>query len=209
MRWVLNLALATLVVGGATPRLAHGQASLPSTTVGSPLVTTNRTLLQSLNRISSGSPLWRDAIAAVADTGRRVLVATPADVVMTGRRDRYAFEDSALAEAIPVFDEESRITSVVVVVNLRLMQKLHDSRLSAPRDFEADLDRVLVHEVYAHAVPYLLAGDRTGQCPDPRPGEAAYTACAIVRENAVRAQLGLGLRSDSGLASLAITALAR
>jgi hypothetical protein len=206
MRWVLNTALATLVLAAATPQLVDGQ---PSAAVGSPVLTTNRTLLQSLNRISSGSRLWREAITAVAQTGRHVLVATPADVVMTNRRDRYAFEDSALAEAIPVFDEEFQITSVVIVVNLRLMRKLHDSRLAAPRDFEADLDRILVHEVYAHAIPYLLTGDETGVCPDPRPDENPLNACSIVRENAVRAELGLGLRSDSGLASLAIAARMR
>jgi hypothetical protein len=146
---------------------------------------------------------------AVRDTGRHALVVTPADVVMSGRRDRYAFQDSALAEAFPVLDEESRVTSVVVVVNLRLMQKLHDIRLSVPRDFEADLDSILVHEVYGHAVPYLLAGNLTGQCADPKKGETASGACSIVRENAVRAELGFRLRSDYGLASLRLASQVR
>ena len=93
---------------------------------------------------------------------------------------------------------------MVIVVNLRLVQDTHDARLSVPRDFEADLDRILVHEIYGHAVPYLLAGNLSGRCADPKKGESASDACAIRRENAVRAELGLGRRDDHGLYSLAL-----
>jgi hypothetical protein len=65
-----------------------------------------------------------------------------------------------------------------------------------------DLDRILVHEIYGHAVPYLLAGDLSGRCADPQPQERAVDACSIQRENAVRAQLGLGRRVDYGLGDL-------
>jgi hypothetical protein len=82
-------------------------------------------------------------------------------------------------------------------------------RLSVRRDFEADLDRILVHEIYGHAVPYLLAGDLSGRCPDPGPNEPARDACSIRRENAVRVELGLGRRGDHGLSSLALTAGSR
>jgi hypothetical protein len=199
-----NLVLAAVVATTATPEPAQGQTSAKSVTVPPPILTTNRTLLESLKRISKGSPLWREAMQAVRNTGRQTLVVTPADVVMSGRRDRYAFDDSALAEAFPVLGEKSQITSVVVVVNLRLMQKSHDSRLSVPRDFEGDLDRVLVHEIYGHAIPYLLAGDLTGRCADPVRGENPSDACSIIRENAVRAELGLGSRRDYGLSSLTL-----
>jgi hypothetical protein len=93
---------------------------------------------------------------------------------------------------------------VVVVINLPLVQAAHDVRFSAPQDFEADVDRILVHEVYGHAVPYLLAGDLSARCADPAPGERATDACSIQRENAVRAELGLGRRSDYSLSGLAI-----
>lgn len=210
MWWALkNLALATLVATAAAAEPAQGQTSRQAAPGAPPLQTTNRTLLASLKRISERSPLWREAMHAVRTTGRHALIVTPPDIVMTGRRDRYAFEDSALAEAFPVYDADSRITSVVVVVNLRLIQRLHDSRLSVPRDFEGDLDRILVHEVYGHAVPYLLAGDAGGRCADPEKGENASRACSIVRENAVRAQLGLGLRSDYGLSGLTLASQSR
>jgi hypothetical protein len=87
-------------------------------------------------------------------------------------------------------------------VNLRLVRQTHDARMSVPREFEADLDRILVHEVYGHAVPYLLAGNLSGRCADPAPQEPAGDACSIRRENAVRSELGLGRRDDHGVFSL-------
>lgn len=195
---VRNLALAAVAASAAAAQPAEGQTS-------SPLLTTNRTLHASLKRIASGSPLWREAIEAVSKTGRRVLVVTPGDVTITGGnggQDRDGFDQNVLAEAFPIVGNDSQIPVVVVVVNVRLVQEVHDARLSVPRDFEADLDRILVHEIYGHAVPYLLAGDRSGQCADPKPHESASDACSIQRENAVRAELGLGRRADHGLHSL-------
>jgi hypothetical protein len=148
-------------------------------------------------------------MTAVRKTGRHALVVTQSDVVTSGGAGRNAFNDGGLAEAIPVIGAGSRITAVVVVVNLRLLQGAHDARLSVRRDFEADLDRILVHEVYGHAVPYLLAGDRSGRCADPEQGENISDACSIRRENAVRAELGLGSRADRGLSSLRLASYLR
>jgi hypothetical protein len=141
----------------------------------------------------------------VEKTGRRVLLVTPTDDVISGATDRQVremLEPGSLAEALPILGQDSQISAVVVVVNLGLVMQVHDAKFSVPRDFEGDLDRILVHEVYGHAVPYLLTGDPSGRCADPRPGESASEACSIRRENAVRAELGLGLRADSGLSSL-------
>jgi hypothetical protein len=210
--WLMarNLALLTLVL---IPTAVHGQtlavsASRPPSSK-SPLLTTDHVLQASLNRIARGSALWREAMAEVGKTGRHVLVVTPVDVSTVDTNDsrgRGALDVGVLAEAAPIFVGESEIiSSVVVVVNLRLVQQIHDARLSVLRDFEADLDRILVHEVYGHAVPYLLAGNISGQCPDPKKGESAANACSIRRENAVRAELGLGRRGDQGLYSLALS----
>jgi hypothetical protein len=203
-----NLLAATVAIVTVPPPFALGQTvPIRSQTaqVDSPLVTTDRTLLDSLNRISRGSPLWREAIAAVRKTGRRVFVVTPADGIIRSRHPQLnaeVFEPSALAEAIPVLDEDAAIPAVVIVVNLRLVRQTHDARMSVPREFEADLDRILVHEVYGHAVPYLLAGNLSGRCADPAPQESAGDACSIRRENAVRSELGLGRRDDHGVFSL-------
>jgi hypothetical protein len=198
-----NLVLAASGVLAICAQPAHSQTLADSlAATRAPLLTTDRTLQASLNRISSGSSLWREAILAVAKAQRRVLVATPSDVVVKDVRGRNVFDLGVLAEAVPVFNRESELSLVVIVVNLRLVRQIHDERLSVPRDFEADLDRILVHEVYGHAVPYLLAGDSSGRCADPQQGEPAPEACSIRRENEVRAELGLGRRGDSGNYSL-------
>jgi hypothetical protein len=134
-------------------------------------------------------------------------VGTPEDVqagAWYGRQTRNAFDRTLLAEVVPLLRGDFQIPLVVVIVNVPLIQRLHDERVSVPRDVEADLDRIVVHEVYGHAIPLLLAGDLSGRCPDPKRGERATEACSIRRENAVRAELGLGTRTDEGLSSLTL-----
>jgi hypothetical protein len=91
----------------------------------------------------------------------------------------------------------------MVVVNLPLLKDVHRSG-DLPADLDADLDRILAHEVYGHAVPYLIAGHMSGRCADPLPHQAPVESCAIQRENKVRAELGLGPRTEYGLESLGL-----
>jgi hypothetical protein len=140
--------------------------------------------------------------------GRRAIVVTPdqvrvADASRAGRSDR--FDDTVVAEAAPLVQDDQRIDIVLVVVNVALIDEQHRARRLLPIEFEMDLDRILVHEVYGHAVPYLLAGNLSGRCADPRAGERVTDACSIQRENAVRAELGLGRRVDYGLHGLNLT----
>jgi hypothetical protein len=99
-------------------------------------------------------------------------------------------------------DDWSRVDTVVVVVNLPLLEKLYSDASMA--DLEGDLDRILAHEVYGHAIPYLLAGHLSGKCADPSPGQRATDACAIRRENEIRSELRLGERRGYGLDSLTL-----
>jgi hypothetical protein len=134
------------------------------------------------------------------------MLVTPADPIATriAKADREAFDPGVLAEAVPLMDENSQIHVVLVLVNLPLLTAVHDARLSVPVQFEADLDRILVHELYGHSIPYLLAGDLSGRCADPKPGERPSESCSIRRENTVRAELELGRRGDAGLSSLTL-----
>jgi hypothetical protein len=192
-----------LVVTGALlwlPAAAQGQ--------GSPVLTNNPTLQASLDRIARGSALWRQAIDALRATGRRAIVVTPdqvrvADASRAGATDR--FDHTVVAEIAPLVQDDQRIDVVLVVVNVALIDEQHRERRLLPIEFEMDLDRILVHEVYGHAVPYLLAGDLSGRCADPQAGQRATEACSIRRENAVRAELGLGRRVDYGLNGLNLT----
>jgi hypothetical protein len=176
-----------------------------------PFITRHPELRAALERIARGSASWRAALAAVAGTGRTAVVVTPDEVVITDgdRQARAAFDRSEVAAVSPVSDDAGRVSAVLVVVNVDQIQAAHDRLSSLPGEFHADLERVLAHEVYGHAVPYLLAGNLSGRCADPAPGTPAAEACAIQRENVIRAELRLGRRTDGTLSSLSLARLLR
>lgn len=156
----------------------------------------------SLDRIWRGSPSWRAALDEIGPTGRRALVLTPDQVVVLEAGTVEPFDRGVLAEVTPVVDREGWVTAVLVVINLPLLEAAHEQRGSLPGEMQDDLDRVVAHEVYGHALPYLQAGTLAGRCADPAPGQRAAEACAIQRENIVRAELGLSRRTDAGLNGL-------
>jgi hypothetical protein len=205
-RTVRRLVVVTMVAFTMSAEEVAAQAQTGSPRiVESPFLTTNRILQASLDRIFRGSALWREAVEAAGKTGRNIVLVTPADpIATTAKAYREAFDSGVLAEAVPLTDDDRRIHVVLVFVNLPLLTAIHDARLSVPLQFEADLDRILVHELYGHGIPYLLAGDLSGRCADPEPGERPSESCSIRRENAVRAELGLGRRGDAGLSSLTL-----
>jgi hypothetical protein len=188
----LSLALTVIVAVSA----AHAQSS--------PISTTNPVFQGSLDRMAQRSALWREALETLRISGRRAVIVTPEQVRLAPRHDQQnaRFDDAFVAEVAPVVQDGSRVDLVLVVVNLALLQERHHRQQLLPIEFDMDLDRILVHEVYGHAVPLLLAGDLSGRCPDPQPRERAADACSIRRENAVRAELGLGRRVDYGLLGL-------
>ena len=158
-----------------------------------------------IERLDQKSALWREALERVAHLDRRVLIVTPDRIVVTdGSGAMDAFDGSTLAEVSPVSGSNGAIDAVMVVINVALLDSLHTRLGSSREEFEADVERVLAHEVYGHAIPYLLAGSMEGRCPDPRPGESAHDACSIRRENDVRREAGLGERTDYELQGLAL-----
>jgi hypothetical protein len=169
------------------------------------VLATNAEVRAALDRMSSKSALWREALASIAALGRHVLVVTPDQVVAGTAADRNdAFDPTTLGEASPVVMSDSSVQTVVVVINVELLRQTYATTGAPAEDFDADLERVLIHEVYGHAIPYLLAGNLAGRCPDPLEGERARDACSIRRENAVRAEAGLGRRTSYGLGGLSI-----
>jgi hypothetical protein len=173
-----------------------------------PVITTHPVIRASLARIAERSALWREAMDAVQAMGRRAVILTPDQVVVADRPGAVAtgaFDHAVLAEVAPSPRADATVDLVLVVINVPLLVESHRLAQSVPADFDADLDRILIHEIYGHAVPYLLAGQLSGRCPDPLPGQRAVEACSIQRENAVRAELGLGRRTSYSIDDLNLT----
>jgi len=191
---IAGIGAATLIVATATSASASG-----------PILADHPVLAASLARISLRSATWRSALDAVENTRRRVVIVTPDLVRMrdAGDGQESPFDPDVIAEVQPLPDDWSRVNTVVVVINLPLLDKLYSDATAA--DFEADLDRILAHEVYGHAIPYLLAGHLSGKCADPLPGQRATESCAIKRENVIRNELRLGQRREYGVDGLAVT----
>lgn len=197
--------MAASIAGISTTASAGPTSFASGTPTGADVLSANHpNLLASLSRIHSGSVTWREALRAVADTGRRIIVVTPDKVRLrdeAGTKER-PFDEDVLAEAYPVADMWSRVDTVIVVINLRLMDTLYSDATLV--DLERDLDRIVAHEIYGHAIPYLLAGHLSGKCADPAPRQRAAESCAIKRENEIRRELRLGERRSHGLDGLAL-----
>ncbi len=170
-----------------------------------PVLADHPNITASLDRIARGSALWRGEVEVIRSTGRLAVIVTPKQVLAADpRRGRQrAFDNSVLAD-ISLLPATTSGIAAVVVVNLQLLDELHGRRGSASIEKAADLDRILIHEIYGHAFPYLRVGNASGKCADPIAGERAENACSIQRENAVRAELGLGRRTDYGLRGLTL-----
>lgn len=199
------MVVGSLCLGLGFPLAASANEPLSQEPV---VQATDRLLQTRLDEIHRRSALWREAIEQLRGTRRRVLVVTPDKVVVKDSLDAPAgepFAPTVLAAAAPMPGPDDRLDAVLVVVNLPLIHALYREGTAPPSGLHGDLDRILVHEVYGHAVPYLLAGDLSGRCPDPAPGERATDACAIRRENAVRDELRLGRRRGAGVDDLVLT----
>jgi hypothetical protein len=167
--------------------------------------TNHSELYESLERLYARSKLWRAAVNELEVLGRRVVVVTPKHVRIKDPGDGRirAFDEDVIAEVQPLAEQGTRVDAVVVVVNVELLERRR-TIWTTRVDFENDLDRIVAHEVYGHAIPYLLAGDLSGRCADPVKGQRVSDACAIQRENAIRGEAGLGTRIDNGLSSLSL-----
>jgi hypothetical protein len=200
-----HFARAVLTTAFTVAAISVCAAQSSTTAPTGPILTNHPTLQESVDRLFTRSTAWRSAMRAVESLGRRVVVVTPRNVRVKDPKSGKitSFDENVLAEVQPLAEVETRVDAVVVVVNLDLLHRLHGSSTTFV-DFQDDLDRVLAHEVYGHAVPYLLAGDLSGKCADPVRGQRAQDACAIKRENEIRAELRLGLRSEYGVDGLAM-----
>jgi hypothetical protein len=204
---VAALALLCTIVMAPRSQLVGQVASRADVMRTAPVFATDTSLQAALSRIAAGSRSWRSALDSVSATGRMVLVVTPEEVIVVDdpeNRMTDAFDTTSLAEAAPVVSTDGAVNVVLAVINLPLLDRLHAELGTTRAEYEADLERLLIHEIYSHAVPYLIEGNITGRCPDPVEGQKALEACSIRRENRIRAELGLGMRKDYGVSGLVL-----
>ena len=199
-----RLAWAVLTTALTVAPLAVRADELPRPWAAS-IRTNHSELHDSLERLYTRSKLWRAAVGELDALGRRVVVVTPKHVRIQDPKDGRIrrFDEDVIAEVQPLAEQGTRVDAVVVVVNVELLQS-RQTIWTTRVDFENDLDRIVAHEVYGHAIPYLLAGDLSGRCADPVKGQRVSDACAIKRENAIRGEAGLGTRVEYGVAGLSL-----
>lgn len=210
---LLSVLLVSILGFVALPFSRGAHAAAPEsgglTAVTESVVVARHPLIRaSLERLTERSPSWRAGLRLIQGRGR-VAIATADEVLVQDGNRRRPFEADVLGEVTPVVGPDGRVSEVLVVVNLHLIEDRYRRRLSPPSELHADLDRVLAHEVFGHALPYLIAGSVSGRCADPVAGERPQDSCAITRENVIREELGLGRRSDAGVAGLALARRSR
>lgn len=192
----MTLRLFTACIGMAALLAAAPLPVWAQAASDGPLEISHPVIASSIQRLTEGSASWRDALAAVAARGRRAMVVTP-------DRIKTPIDADTLAQVFPIADEQARVESVLVVINLELLQRLSGLPVTAI-DFEDDVDRIIAHEVYGHAIPFLLSGSLAGKCADPAVGQSAVASCVIQRENVIRREMRLGQRAEYGRESLAL-----
>ena len=170
-----------------------------------PVLADHPNITASLDRIARGSALWRGEVEAIRSTGRLAVIVTPQQVLAADpRRGRQrAFDNSVLADISLLPGTRSGIAAVVVV-NLQLLDELHGRRGSASVEKGCRSGPHPDSRGLRSRVPIPACGQRLGEMCRSGCGERAVNACSIQRENAVRAELGLGRRTDYGLRGLTL-----
>jgi hypothetical protein len=141
----------------------------------------------------------------------RVVIGTPEQVRSAVGADPWLSGGSGAGQLADFFiykDDPGGLAVRLIVVRVhveRIRRTVHASaplglgRRRATRQVDALTDAVLIHELWGHLVPILEAGDHSGNCPDPLPGEVDSESCVMKRENGLRRDLGLAERREYAL----------
>jgi hypothetical protein len=169
------------------------------------ILSTQPRLVAALNRLLSRSRAFAREAAWLAARGKHVTVVARREVpwAALARSAGARFNRESAAAAMPLSDADGKVRNFLVVVDLAMLGRLEREKHFVRSDIEKDITRLLIHEIYGHAMPWLLNGERGG-CFDPGPGQLPVNACSIRRENRIRGELGLGRRIDFGLDSFAV-----
>jgi hypothetical protein len=83
-------------------------------------------------------------------------------------------------------DDRGRLREATVAIRLEWLRSLYGAE--AVPEFEAALDELLVHEIYGHLVPLIVAGDLAAVCSDPEPHQRVEESCVGKRTLRVQEQ---------------------
>ena len=203
LRWLLSITLLAAGLQAGLP-VREGNGSVEK--VG-PLLVADGMLAERTRSLALRSASWAAGLDSLEATGFRVLVSLPEQAprlvpALAG------YEPQHLGEVIPLRDNEGALIGAVVTVDVAALERMA-ARLGAQAGVVAsDAERILIHEIYGHVVPLARTRRLADGCPDPSPGEPATASCAIVRENLVRAELGLPARERYDLSALTLGTLA-
>ena len=203
-RAVLAVLAATLV--GSASGFVESTAQWARARAGDDSIRVLDGLLrQRVGALAGQSPTWRAGLDSLRASGFEVVIAAPAQV-RAELPGMAGYDARHLGEVIPLRDAAGTITGAVVTVDLPQLGALAKEAGLGAGEVAGDVDRILIHEVYGHVVPLAASRQISGGCPDPSPGESALTSCAIIRENRIRAELGLPPRTSYDLSGLALGA---
>ncbi|MFO7259666.1 MAG: hypothetical protein DIU52_000825 [bacterium] len=202
---LIVLASAFGCTSTARPRPDMGAPAPPPTSVRiiGTVTIADDLLARRMDALAARSATWRAGMDSIQAAGFHMVVAGPAAVRrMVRGLENYAPEH--LGEVVPLRDPTGAIAGAVVTIDLPRLERLW-RRTGLPRSvFEADVDRILIHEIYGHVVPLAASRSIEGGCPDPKPGAPALSSCAIRRENVIRKELGMEPRLAYDLSGLVI-----
>jgi hypothetical protein len=146
-------------------------------------------LSERITNIAARSPTFHDAWISIHASGVPVSIGTDEqlqDQLPRKFRDRPA---RWVGLTVNMANLTGGLRRAVIAIRVRALDRMlrRQTRETDAR-FLAQLDRVLIHEIYGHLTPVVAARDPWQECPDdPRPGEAR--SCVREREDRIAREL--------------------
>lgn len=201
--WASVLAgCAPLLEGDTGSRVRACGEATACTAVETAVAVMNPLLAERIARIASRSPSFRTDWDMIRRSGVPIAIGT--EDQLNGALPRWYRSNPSRWVGVTVVNAgglRGGLEDAVVALRVGALRRIaHQRAGDANARFLAELDRVLIHEIYGHLAPIIAAGDPLEECPDhARRGEAK--PCVQVREERVageiarsRAMAGVGVR---------------
>jgi hypothetical protein len=185
-------------------------ANISNVSNPSNVVISDSLLARTIARIRVQSPAFDSAMVAVERSGMTVFIGTDIELkkqIPSGLQRITEWQAVTTTYPLtPVGGRGRPIEHAAVIVRLEPLRAALLAASTSPADvvlIERYLERVLAHEIYGHLMPQLQLG-RTAPiaCDDPDSAETWYSACVMVRERHVVAELSLA-RTNAAVALVA------